>query len=707
MAANQPFNYKPERATYKEKSSEYVLNQVKKVKTIQQTVLGQTPAIDMASSITTLGNDLDSKYGLNTNTMDHMVRLFEGKHDLGIPDDKRYVSFDAKSAKPADIIFRVMGMLLAPILPEYIHPAGSAKDEQRRARVEGHLTHLDPWLFRKYQTRYDIRNRFWQLLVGRSYIQQSYLPTYWDKTVMGRNASETLGQSDSADVQAAKNKAYNSRVDGYRGHMGPPVFRECIDPRKVFPIMTPHGPDGYVKIYRVQRFELNQELGKFGKIAGFDKAGNVTDIAELKKPAGMELARQSDQADANSTVDYYEYLDDKVCYYVAGSNVIHKYQHNGGMKIFPAYGLQTGFDDYHLSSVGILWAVRNELPQFDFMRTLWVQKAYLDVFPQLFAQLGSDDEPLRKENGDPIEWDIEPMTVKQIRGQLINALKDASSGMDFRAAVEMFAGDIDLATIPGLARGIAGAQQPGYAINQLSQSMRALWSPVVESAGDQASAMFEHYVDIVVNQVGRPVTVYGETEDPNSGRMKGEYFTLDPDDVEPYHRVRARLQPELPIDTQGTMMTMAKLNQEGMVTWDQYVREGLKKNNPKAMRDQIIKDQAIRAWIPDAINDAKALGRVQLTNEVIQARSLDHLNAIGNMDLAALKAGRAKQPAPGEAPSQPAGAPALAPPPVGPGTPGTGPAVAPGTAGQTGGTIPPSVGVTGSNPNDPAPGFRG
>ena len=705
-AKNIPLDYRPPRGSYKERTSDQVLGRVKAVKALRDSVLGM-PVADAGSSIAKLGADVDLKYGQNTLTMDFMVDLFQGKHELGIPADKRYVNFDAKSAKPADIIFRVMGMLLAPILPEYIHPAGSAEDERKRARIEGHLTHLDPWLFRKYNTRYDIRNRFWQLLVGRSYIEQSYLPMYWDKTIMGRQDGEKLSSGDSAEAQTAKNASYNSRTAGYRGHMGPPIFRECIDPRKVFPIMTPMGPEGYIKIYKVQRWDIGEQMARVGKQIEWDSNGQLADIHELGKPRGAELARQSDQPGADSTIDYYEYLDDTMCYYVIGNHVVHKYKHDGGKKIFPAYGLQTGFDDYALSSVGILWAVRNELPQFDFMRTLWVQKAFLEVFPQLFAQLGDQDNPLTDEKGNPIDWDIDPGTVKQIRGMLTNAMKEGGSGTDFRAAVEMFAGDIDLATIPGLARGIAGAQQPGYAINQLSQAMRSLWSPVVESAGDQAGAMYEHYVDIVVNQVGRPVTVYGETENPSTGGVKGEYFTLDPADVEPYHRVRARLNPDLPIDAQGTMMSMAKLNQEGMVTWEEYVRTGLRKNNPKAMRDQIIKDQAIRAWIPDAINDAKALGRVQLTNQVIQSRSLDHLNSIGNMDVGALKAGRAKQGPPDEQPPA-AGAPSpLGPPPVGPGTPGSGPAVAPGTAGQTGGTIPMSVGVTGANPNNPAPGFRG
>lgn len=689
---NAPLSYAPERGKYTVKSDAYILGHIKM-------------ADEIASTVTNLFTEVEGNQQTDINTVDFMVQLFTGKHELGIPQSKRYVNFDAKSAKPADIIFRVMGMLMAPLKPHYIPPFGTQKDKDLADTVERHLAAIYPWHFRKYEERFDIQNRFWQLLGGKSYIQQSYLPFHWDKEIRKRKPGETLGETDDADAMAVKNSMYNTRIAGYKGYAGPPIFTECLDPRTVFPIRTSMGTTAHIKRYKVERFQLQESFRRVGKAVTFGQDGKLNSIADLDKPAGLELPMQADTV-GSSTTEYYEYIDDTYCYYVVDGQVAHRYQHNGGIKICRAMGLQTGFKEYALMAMGILWPVRNELPQFDFMRTLWVQKAYLDVFPQLFAQLAEGDSPLQNDAGAPREWNIEPMTVKQIRGTLVNALKDAQSGMDFRAAVEMFAGDIDLATISGLARGVAGAQQPGYAINQLSQAMRTNWKPIIESAELQGSMLYEHYLWMVKNIIREDVTVFGEVASEEQDHRGGEYLTLEWDKIPDFFRVEAQLDPELPIDTQGNMMTYAKLHQEGMVTWEDWVRDGMRKSNPTSYKKQVRKDLAERAFFPKAMEDAMALGRVELTNEIIQSRGLDKLNSIASMDIAALKAARAKQPAPdGQQPAGNGGS-TVQPPAGPPGTPGAGPEMAPGTAGVTGNT-PPSVGVTGSNPNNPTPAFRG
>lgn len=642
---------------------------------------------EAASALRTLAEDLKSEGRQRTDTMDHMVSLFSGTHNLGIPENKRYVNFDAKSAKPSDVIFRIQGMLTSALRCQYIAPAGGRDSVQdaKQDTVEAHLNALYPWLFRKYGVRWDYQGRFWQLLTGMSYLQQSYEPYYWDKTSVRRKPNEPDG-------------AYNERVDGYLGFMGPPVFVESIDPRIIWPIATPRGNIGYVKSYRVKRYEFDEAMRRRGKLVQYRDDGGVDGVTDLGKTPGMEYPEQANIQGPN-TVEYWEYIDDQYCYYVVEDRVIDSYHHKGGIKIFPAYALQTGLPEPHLRSVGVLWPVRNEIPQYDFLRTLWAQKAYLDVFPQLFAILGERDNPLSDESGNPVAWDIEPGTVKQIRGQLVNAMKDAMSGVDFRAMVEMVAGDIDLATISGLARGVAGAQQPGYSINQLSQSMRTQWKPIIESAELQLSGMYEHYLWMVKHIIKRKVSIFSMLTEQETGRLRGDYMDLNPDDVEDYAMVVANLEPELPIDKQGTMLTWGKMFDEGKATWEEFTREGLGKTNPIARRRQVMQDQFDKAAQPDIIKDAISLGRIRLGSEVLHAQGLDKLNVPFSMDLQALKAGRSTQQM-----QPPGGAQVVAPPGAAPVTaPPEGPASVSPTAGQTGPGIAPTAGA---NPNNPTPGAR-
>lgn len=672
-------NYTPERGRYSTKPDTVILG---KVRTAEK-------ALGLGRAVAEVGNQAQTSQQPTQDTIEHMLKLVRGQHDLGISAEKRYVGFDAKSAKPADVIFRVMGMLYAPPKYQFVAPLGSKMTDDDKMAIEEHINALDQWTFRKYGIRWDLQDLFWVLVGGTGYIQQSYLPFHWDKNVLKRKDGEEDGR-------------YNERVDGYRAHMGPPIFIEALDPRMVYPLPTAMGTKEWVKIYKVQRYELDEALAKVGIGVKLNAQGGVDEVLALTKKAGLELPLTTDDSLTDS-LTYYEYIDDTMIYYVVGDRVVYSYAHNGGIKIFEAKCLQTGLKERHMAAVGILWAVRNEIPQYDFLRTLWANKAYLDVFPPLFAILGDKDDPIRDEAGKPTEWELEPGTVKQIRGQLVNALKDGQSGMDFRAMIEMMAGDIDLATIPGLARGIAGAQQPGYSINQLAQSMRTLWRPAIEAIELQRSMMKEHYLWMVKNLIKKDCSIYAMVDSQQEGRLAGEYVTLEPDVIPDYFQVQALLEPELPIDKQGNMLTWMKAGMEGWATFEEVTREGFGKTNPIARERQIMKDQAKRAFVPKALEDAMALGRVKLTNKILEEQGLDKLNSAFSMDVQAIKAARAQQTvtdggggAPPASNVQPPAGP--------PGAAGGGPQVVGSTAGQTGSGIAPTAGA---NPNDPAPAFRG
>src|SRR5690606_19838603 len=138
MAANM-LQYRPKKK-YQVKSESFILGKIKQAKT-------------MADGIRALAEQVDTDQSLKTNTMDHMVALFEGSHNLGIPASKRYVAFDAKSAKPADVIFRALGMLNVPPKIQYIGPKGSPREEKRVDAIEKFLNAYAPWLWRKYGVR--------------------------------------------------------------------------------------------------------------------------------------------------------------------------------------------------------------------------------------------------------------------------------------------------------------------------------------------------------------------------------------------------------------------------------------------------------------------------------------------------------------------------------------------------------------------------
>ena len=592
--------------------------------------------VQTAESIMGLQQDLESEQALNTESMDHFISLYRQNTDLGIPEDKRFVSFDSRSAKAPDIIHRVMGMLMTPLRPHYIQPYNSVPAENKAAVIEKHLSGAYSHLRQKTGQPFDLQSLFWQLLVGKGFIQQTYLPNYWDKTVRRRRPDEALGDDDDDFIRGRKNGSYNARIDGMKGYMGPPFHIEALDPRIVFPLMTPRGPEAWLKKYVVQRFEAEKAFEDAGAPVRIktDHNGAVSEI--IRKRPGLELP-ESEMTGASSNVTYYEYIDDQMVYYVVGNEVAHSYNHGGGIIISPAYGLPTGFKEWELCAVSLLYAVRNEIPQFDFLRTLWANRAYIDVFPQLFAELDAGMDPLRDSEGNPEKWEIEPMTIKQIRGRITNAFKDAQAGVDYRALIDEVSADIDLATIAGLARGVGGAQQPGYAINQLTQSMRTIWKPIVESRENQWAVLYENYLKTVKYRVKEEVTAFTELT-TDSGHKSGEYLSIEPTDIEDFFQVRAELKPDLPIDTQGNMLTWAKMGTEGWATDEEVSREGFNKPNWKERRRQIDRDVMRRQMRPAAIEDAIILGRIKVQQQVAQSAGLDKLNAPFRQNLENMRA---------------------------------------------------------------------
>lgn len=592
---------------------------------------------DAASKINELWSKLDTEDRYRTDSIHHMISLFTGDHELGIPDSQRYVSYDMKSNKPADVIFRVMGMLLAELRCQYIGPSAMLEDRERADRIEAHLNALYPTLFLRNMERWDIHSLFWQLLTGKSYLKQMYLPNYWDKNELKRRPGEKPGKDEPVELSTSKDHEYNDRVAGYRELMGPPIMVESIDPRVIWPIRTKaKGIIAWVLKYRVTRYEFSDAFAERGKTATWTAEGKVL-IRE--GVAGMEYAETADVPLTEST-DYFEYIDDHMIYYVVGDTVVDSYEHNGGVRIFPGYGLQTGLSESHLDAVGILWPVRNTLMQLDFNNTLWANKGYLEVFPALFAEVPDGVDLLSDSDGKPVDLDLTPGTIKQVRGKLHNAMADSASGTDFRALVEMLGQEVDLATISGLARGIAGAQQPGYSINQLTQAMRTLWKPIIESRELQLSAMYEHYLWMLANVIKEDSAVYSQIDDESRGGI-GTYITIKKGDIDDYYRVKATLNPDLPIDIAGNIQLWFMLYEKGGATWDEFVRKGKNQNNPVSQLKQIRLEAMERETLPEAMKDGMALGRVRLENKILKEQGFTELNETMSLDVQKLKQARA------------------------------------------------------------------
>lgn len=587
---------------------------------------------DLAGAAITADAELQS-------TIEYMIDLFTGKHSLNIPEDRRTVRFDAKSSRAADVVLRVVSALQHPPRRRYVPPVHNSESRRRASLIEAHLNALDDYYERCQGFRYDVQALFWQVLTGHCYIQQTYMPHYWDKQVL-------LKPADDEEETLSR---YLARVTAYKAKAGPPIMRQALDPRSVYPVRNPLGHTAYVKIYRVQRYEFETACRQVGLKPVYDDQKTPVRLVPLD-PAGLEYPESSDAP--SGVMTYYEYIDDEWIFYAVGDRVLYESQHRGAIKIVPAYGLQTGFFEPEYEAVGLLWPVRNEIAQLDFYRTLLAQKVFMDIFPPLVAQLREGETIMLNERGEPREWQLKPGTITQIQGQLTSAFKDATPTVDLLDMLNYLGAEIDLATIPGLLRGNAPQYQSGYSVNQMIAATRTHWKPFIRSRENQLATLDEHYLYIVREILKDSVVIHGQIVD-EAGSSQRKMIELDPDMIDEFPHVEVTISPELPVDRTNMAQTWWNLFKEGGASWDDYMREGLDMPDPETRRRIIERDMVRRQMFPQALEAAIKLGQVQLENELLKERQLDKANALLTADIEALRGGGG-MPGP-ENPNAPAG----------------------------------------------------
>lgn len=604
-------------------------------------------AMQLGQAVQEVADVVEQALASEQDMIDYMIDLYLGRLPLNLPADKRYVAFDARSSAAVDTVNRIMGLLGTDPSPVFVPPSANPTDITRGQTIQRHLEGVDDWMRKEFGPVAD-QAFFWQVLTGKSFIQQTYLPAYWDKNETRRRRKEGKDESDDPEDMDESPEEYEERANYYRGAMGPPMMRECLDPRVLKPVYTSRGIDGYIKHYSVQRLEIIDEFKQFGIQLYWDEE-NKLGWQDITGKAGLELPPYASDA-MTPIVDYYEFIDDDDVFYVVEDQCIYQYEHKGAICIEPAYGLVTGFKEAELSSTGVLFAVRNLIPQLDFLLTLWFNKAYIDVFPQLFEELPEGVVPTNK---DQESFAIEPMSIRATRGKVLNPLAERESSMDFKAVYETVRTDIEFATISGEVRGIAGANQSGNAIAQALDANKANWRNIPDSRAVQWGNLYSHYLYCVKHVIGDEVSAFA-LDRGSDGRLTAKYYVLKPDDIPDFYQVLADCEPKMPIDAKGDMLSWMKASAEGQATDEEVSRYGFRRNDWEDRRRQVDRDHFRRMALPSAMEDAIALGRVRVQGREAEILGIDKLNPLFQAAL---------QPPPTPLPTAGGPPPAAAPPP--------------------------------------------
>jgi hypothetical protein len=166
-------------------------------------------------------------------------------------------------------------------------------------------------------------------------------------------------------------------------------------------------------------------------------------------------------------------------------------------------------------------------------------------------------------------------------------------------------------TLSGLGpalKGIGGADQPGYAINQLIQASMMTLKPAVDSKRFMMQQLIGFIWDIIENVIADTVWVHGENpndraESETKKRGKYTWIGLGPGDIQGYYKVDVEINPMVDAQRIAKGSFGADMHQRGLLDAETVIEDFLGYNQPEEILDKIWVE---RAMAPDTPLGQKA-----------------------------------------------------------------------------------------------------
>lgn len=216
-------------------------------------------------------------------------------------------------------------------------------------------------------------------------------------------------------------------------------------------------------------------------------------------------------------------------------------------------------------SLPTLYALKSLVPALNALLTMKMNWAYLTAYPipviEALATANAMLESLPVGDGQapvPEEvWKWKPGKEHFLPpGYTMRFLEPPGTGRDLDQMIADLREMIDIAGVPSVLRGIGGARQPGYAINQLMAAAQLTYRSLGRALGYQQEAIQEFQYHCVRHTINDAVYVLGEAGDTRrwvglrpTGRLTEELAAVDA-----LGPAKVTFRPILPTDEQSEAM---------------------------------------------------------------------------------------------------------------------------------------------------------
>lgn len=400
---------------------------------------------------------------------------------------------------------------------------------------------------------------------GLAVLKVVYRPDHWTTIP---DSEELFGkQADSLEPDEVK-KLKDSRKDAQRGARLPFSWVD-VDPLSYMPI---YGPTGEVEaVIELTERPIRAVLATYNRMLAYKKIRGkwsfipLVALGEAEPPSGSDA-----QYDTRQTVEVWEYWD-RQCSITFVEDVPVRYAEHGtgAVPYFEAYAKPNSSRDPERRSRPGSYKQKWLVELLNRFWTMMGNVGYLYCYPTPVTETPLDANiPLGADGRPPhIEWEVGKHITLMAGQKLLFVTPPAEHmalmGDLIQQALRLF--DQSSGLGPAI-RGVGGADQPGYALQQLIGASLLSLKPAIKQRDWMLARALAYTWRLIEKRIGEPVPVWGTN--PNADQGGKQWLELGPDDIKGYYKIEVESKPlmgqlRISLGAFGASMVKARMMSRG------------------------------------------------------------------------------------------------------------------------------------------------
>lgn len=400
---------------------------------------------------------------------------------------------------------------------------------------------------------------------GLAVLKVVYRPDHWTDIP---DSDKLFGKAADELAPAEVGKLKEGRKQAKRGGRLPFSWVD-VDPMTYMPV---YGPTGEVEAaIELTERPIRAVLASYNRMLAYKKVGGkhqfipLVALGEADPPGGQDATYNTKQ-----TVEVWEYWD-RHCTMTFVEDVVVKYaEHDTGMvPYFEAYAKPNSSRDPERRSRPGSYKQKWLVELLNRFWTMMGNVGYLYCYPTPVTESPLDPNIPTGPDGRPphIEWEV-GKHITLLPGQKLMFVSPPAEHMQLmgdliQQALRLF--DQSSGLGPAI-RGVGGADQPGYALQQLIGASLLSLKPAIKQRDWMLARAIAYTWRLVERRIGEPVPVWGTNPDADKGGRK--WLELGPDDIKGYYKVEVESKPlmgqlRISLGAFGASMVKARMMSRG------------------------------------------------------------------------------------------------------------------------------------------------